>query len=163
MSCRWTRISPLSCCGGNGSPTRMPSFGTTFQTRLLGWSCSFLAMSRAVTTMRVRSSRTTFVLPGAVSWDARNAGRLSESGVSRKVWCEMGSSPYSSRAVEGCREVRLDWLAYVPPHLSFLAGSHRSTHGSAAETHAARPNLDHDERVWQRVDGSQARGQRRSR
>jgi hypothetical protein len=30
--------------------------------------------------------------------------------------------------------------------------------GSAAKTHAARPSLDHDERVWQCADGSKARG-----
>jgi hypothetical protein len=54
-------------------------------------------------------------------------------------------------------------LAYLPPYLPVLAGRHRSTYGSAAEIDAARPNLDHDERVWQRADGSKARGKRSRR
>jgi hypothetical protein len=44
-------------------------------------------------------------------------------------------------------------LLFVSP-LLVLVGRHWSTNGCAAEAHAARPNLDHDECVWQRVDGS---------
>ena len=54
-----------------------------------------------------------------------------------------------------CREVWERRLAYLP----LLAGRNGSTDGSAAEAHAARPNLDHDERVWQRADGSKAGSQ----
>jgi Phage integrase family len=66
------------------------------------------------------------------------------------VWCEQDSPT---------REVRRDRVAHLPPHLPFLAGRYRGTDGSAAEVDAARPNLDHDERVRQRADGSQARRQ----
>jgi len=49
-------------------------------------------------------------------------------------------------------------VAYVPPYVPLLAGRDRGSAGSAAETHAARPDLDHNERIWQRADGSQTRG-----
>ena len=54
-------------------------------------------------------------------------------------------------------------MSYLPPHVSFLAGRYRGTGGSAAKADAARPNLDHDERVRQRADGSQARSKHESR
>ena len=64
------------------------------------------------------------------------------------------------RAPEMCFELGFAGGAQLPAHVQVLAGRHRSTDGSAAEAHAARSNLDHDERVWQRADGSQARGER---
>ena len=69
----------------------------------------------------------------------------------------------SRRAVGGCRQVRQHRLAHLQAYLPVLAGRNRSTDGSAAEAYAARPNLDHDERVRQRADGSKARGKRSSR
>ena len=65
----------------------------------------------------------------------------------------------SRRTMDCSWQIRQYRVAYLPPHVPFLAGRHRSTDGSAAETYAARPNLEHDERVRQRADGSQTRGQ----
>ena len=39
-------------------------------------------------------------------------------------------------------------LAYVPPHVPFVAGRDRSADESAAGTHAARIDSDNHERVW---------------
>jgi hypothetical protein len=54
------------------------------------------------------------------------------------------------------RNSELNGMAYLPPYLPFLAGRHRGADGSAAETDAARPDLDHDERVRKRPDDGQA-------
>jgi len=69
----------------------------------------------------------------------------------------------SRRTMDCSWQIRQYRVAYLPPHLSFLAGRYRGTGGSAAKADAARPNLDHDERVRQRADGSQARSKRESR
>lgn len=50
-------------------------------------------------------------------------------------------------------------MAYVPPHVSFVVGFDGSTARSSAETHAARPDLNHHERVRKCIDGLQARRQ----
>ena len=69
---------------------------------------------------------------------------------------EREATAVARRAVGSCREVRQRRLAHVPPHLSFLAGQHFSAYRCAAETDAACPGFDDDERVRKRLDGRQA-------
>jgi hypothetical protein len=103
-------------------------------------------------------------------------GSIKERKAAVGVWCVQDSPTangkrliihderHHPRRALGCsRKVRQHWLPYVPAHLPFLARRHRGAHGSAAESYAAGPNLDHDERVWQRADGSEAGSQRSCR
>ena len=106
--------------------------------------------------MRRRPSRTTSVRLAAVLWRVRSAVRVSVSGVFRMQDAEREAAAAARRAVGGCREVRQRGLAYVPPYLSFLAGQHFSADRCAAETDAACPGFDHDERVWTGLDDGQA-------
>lgn len=53
-------------------------------------------------------------------------------------------------------------MAYVPPHVSFVAGLDRSTAWGSTETHAARSNLNHHERVRKCINGLEARRQQQS-
>jgi multidrug efflux pump len=44
---------------------------------------------------------------------------------------------------------------YLSPYLPFVAGQHLSAYWSAAEVDAARPGIDHDERLRKRLDDGQ--------
>lgn len=56
----------------------------------------------------------------------------------------------------------IGWHTIRHTYKSWLV-CHRGTYRRAAETYAARPNLDHDERVRQRADGSKTQGKRSCR
>src|SRR6185312_7505858 len=60
---------------------------------------------------------------------------------------ERRSLTHPQRAPSRSREVQLDWLAYVPPHLSFVAGRDRSADEGATGTDAPCLYPDDDERL----------------
>ena len=53
------------------------------------------------------------------------------------------------RHTQGCgREARRNRLAYVPPHVPFVAGRDRSSDESATGTDATCLHQDNDEHLW---------------
>jgi len=56
--------------------------------------------------------------------------------------------PHSRGTQAGCWQVQWNRLAYVPPHVPFVAERDRSADEGAAGTDAARLHPDDDERLW---------------
>ncbi len=77
----------------------------------------------------------------------------------RSTDAEWQAATGSQRAHGGRREVRLDRLAYVPPHLPFVAGRDRSADEGAAGTDAARFDSDDHERLRTGNAGVEAGGE----
>jgi integrase len=134
------------------------------QPRLWGWSWSFAATSPGVTITRLPSSRTTSGLRDAAWWSVPSAG----AGVG--VWCEQVSLTPNGKRLPLHEERReaagkydgIGWHTFRHTYRSWLDDT-GAPMGVQQKADAASPNLDHDERVRQRADGSQAGSQHQSR
>ena len=72
-------------------------------------------------------------------------GRLVSAGSPDTKWRSL-TDPQGTPSRS--REVQLDWLAYLPPYLSFVAGRDRSADEGATGADATRLHPDDDERLW---------------
>ena len=130
-----------------------------FQPREWGWDWSFQAripgaLPHGTDSAGLHPSRR--MVSGGLPEVRDRRGRLVSGSPPDTEW-QASSDP--RRTSEDGREVRRLGVAYLPPHLPFLAGRHRRSHRGAAEADAARPDLNHNERLRKRFDGGQAGGQ----
>lgn len=72
-------------------------------------------------------------------------GRLVSAGPPDTEWHSL-TDPQG--APNRSREVQLEWVAYLPPHLSFVAGRNRSPHEGATGTNTTCLHPDEDEHLW---------------
>jgi|GEM_PF-3899831 len=67
------------------------------------------------------------------------------------VWCSQvkrQTATHPRGTASRCREVQLDWLAHLPPYLSFVAGRDRRADEGATGVDASCLHPDDDERLW---------------